>query len=68
MDIECIVEYIGFLPKKKIAKFFIFKNLAIHFLGWQMGLEPTTFRTTIVLEINIISIIVSQLSVSFIGQ
>ena len=45
--IECIVEYIGFLPKKKIAKFFIFKNLAIHFLGWQMGLEPTTFRTTI---------------------
>ena len=36
--------------------------------GWQMGLEPTTFRTTIVLEINIISIIVSQLSVSFIGQ
>ena len=33
--------------KEKIAKHFISKDLAITFLGWQMGLEPTTFRTTI---------------------
>ena len=33
--------------KTKSPSLFVFKDLATTLMGWQMGLEPTTFRTTI---------------------
>ena len=41
-------EICNVIPRRnKKAKSLLTKNLAVTFLGWRVGLEPTTFRTTI---------------------